>query len=130
MLNECRTALRITTTAYDGELCSLMDAGAHDLSIAGVRLPGTVAFQLVTSTVGTTTTSYYQDDSTLTDALVMRAIFTYTKMHFYESASDNDRVKESYDNQKAQLMHATGYTDYGEPDPEPDPDEDDGGDGE
>ena len=122
MLNECRQALRITTTAYDGELCSLMDAGAKDLTIAGVVLPGTVSFQLVSSG----NTSYYQDNSTLTDALVMRAIFTYTKMYFFEASSDNDRVKESYNIQKTQLMHATGYTDYGEPDPEPEPD--DGGD--
>ena len=123
MLNECRQALRIKTEAYDGELCSLMDAGARDLAIAGVKLPGTVAFQLVTSGQ----TSHYQDDSTLTDALVMRAIFTYTKMHFFEAASENDRVKESYGIQKTQLMHATGYTDYGEPDDEPDDGEEEGG---
>jgi hypothetical protein len=120
MLNECRQALRITTEAYDGELCSLMDAGARDLTIAGVKLPGTVSFQLVTSTVGTVTTSYYQDDSTLTDALVMRAIFTYTRMNF-GSPEDFDRLREGYNAQKTQLMHATGYTDYGEPDPEPNP---------
>ena len=123
MLKECRDALRIKTEAYDGELCSLMDAGARDLAIAGVELPGTVSFQLVTSTVGTVTTSYYQDDSTLKDALVMRAIFTYTRMNF-GSPDDYDRLKEGYNIQKTQLMHATGYTDYGE---EP---EEDGGDGE
>ena len=82
MLNECRKALRITTEAYDGELCSLMDAGARDLAIAGVTLPGTVSFTLVSTTVGTSTVTYYQDDSTLADALVARAIFTYTRMHF------------------------------------------------
>ena len=113
MLKECRQALRITTEAYDGELCSLMDAGAKDLTIAGVRLPGTVAFQLVTSTVGTETTSYYKDDSTLKDALVMRAIFTYARMNF-GSPSDYDRLREGYNVQKTQLMHATGYTDYGD----------------
>jgi len=133
MLNECRQALRITTEAYDGDLCLLMDAGARDLTIAGVKIPGTVAFQLVTTTVGTATTSHYQDDSTLTDALVMRAIFTYTRMHF-GSPEDYERLKEGYNVQKVQLMHATGYTDYGEePDPEPEgegaEDPDEGGDG-
>ena len=114
MLNECRQALRITTEAYDGELCSLMDAGAQDLAIAGVVLPGTVAFAA--------TESGMQDNSTLTDALSMRAILTYVRCHF-GSPEDYDRVKASYDEQKAQLMHATGYTDYGE---EPEPN---GGDG-
>ena len=42
MLKECRKALRIVATDYDGELCDLMDAAAHDLTIAGVSLPGKV----------------------------------------------------------------------------------------
>ena len=128
MLQECRQALRITTEAYDGELCLLMDAGAKDLEVAGVKLPGTVSFQLVSTTVGTVTTSYYQDDSTLKDALVMRAIFTYARMNF-GSPDDFERVKESYDVQKTQLMHATGYTDYGEPEPEEGDGPDEEGDG-
>ena len=106
MLNECRKALRITTEAYDGELCSLMDAGARDLAIAGVTLPGTVSFAQTEQGI--------HDNSTLTDALVMRAVFTYVKLHFFSASEDNDRVKESYNIQKTQLMHATGYTDYGE----------------
>lgn len=125
MLKECRQALRITTNAYDGELCSLMDAGAMDLQIAGVQLPGTVSFQLVSSG----TTSYYQDDSTLTDALVMRAIFTYADWLFFKDAPNQDAKREIYNLQKVQLMHATGYTDYGE-DQETEPDPGDGGDGE
>lgn len=126
MLSECRKALRITTEAYDGELCSLMDAGARDLAIAGVQLPGTVSFTLVSTTTGTgnnqVTETYYRDDSTLTDALAMRAIFTYVRMHF-GSPDDWERVRESYNIQKTQLMHATGYTDYGE-DEETEPEED------
>lgn len=119
MLKECRQALRITTEAYDGELCSLMDAGAKDLTIAGVVLPGTVSFELVSQTVGQATVTYWQDNSTLADALVMRAIFTYVRLNF-GSPDDFERLKDSYGTQKTQLMHATGYTDYGEdPDPEP-----------
>lgn len=107
MLSECRKALRITTGAYDGELCSLMDAGARDLTIAGVVLPGTVSFEQTNKGI--------TDNSTLTDALVMRAIFTYVRMHF-GSPADYDKLAESYELQKALLMHATGYTDYGEDD--------------
>ena len=103
MLKECKLALRITADAYDGELCSLMDAAAHDLAIAGVTLPGTVSF--------TVTQSGIQDTSTLTDSLCMRAVFTYVRMHF-GSPNDYERLKESYNTQKVQLMHADGYTDY------------------
>ena len=58
------------------------------------------------------------DNSTLTDALVMRAIFTYVRAHF-GSPPDYDRLVEAYDTQKVQLMHASGYTDYGEEETEP-----------
>jgi len=103
MLNECKQALRITATVYDGELCSLMDAGAKDLTIAGVVLPGTVAFQ--------NTNQGIVDSSTLTDALCMRAIFTYVRMNF-GSPDDYERLQEAYHTQKVQLMHASDYTDY------------------
>ena len=105
MLKECKLALRITATAYDGELCSLMDAAAHDLTIAGVVLPGTVAFEQTNKGI--------TDNSTLTDALCQRAIFTYVRLNF-GSPDDYERLRESYNVQKVQLMHATGYTDYGE----------------
>ena len=111
MLKECRLAMRISAEAYDGELCSLMDAGAKDLTAAGVVLPGTVSFELVSQTVGQETVTYWQDNSTLKDALCMRAIFTYARMHF-GSPDDFDRLKESYNTQKVQLMHAQDYTDY------------------
>ena len=111
MLKECRDALRITTEAYDGELVSLMKAGAQDLRIAGVVIPGTVNFKLVTTTSGQTTTSHWEDAGSLNDPLVLRAIFTYTRMLF-GSPDDYDRVKESYETQKVQLMHASGYTAY------------------
>ena len=124
MLMECKQALRITTDAYDVELCSLMGAAAKDLKIAGVIIPGTVAFSTTVTTAGTTTV----DASTLSDPLVMRAIFTYVRTHF-GSPADYDRLKESYNTQKVQLMHADGYTDYGGTDPETD-DGEGGGDGE
>lgn len=109
MLTECRLAMQITDAEYDPELCMLMDAGAKDLEIAGIVLPGTVSFAA--------TEQGMQDNSTLTDALVMRAIFTYVRMHF-ESPADYERLAASYDTQKVQLMHATGYTAYpGDPEP-------------
>jgi len=105
MLNECKLALRVTAEAYEPELCSLMEAGARDLEIAGVVLPGTVSF--------TETTEGMQDNSTLKDALCMRAIFTYARMRF-GSPADYDKLAEAYETQKVQLMHAADYTDYGE----------------
>lgn len=89
MLEIVKTALRITTTAYDSELTYLIDAAQLDLGIAGVVLPDEL------------------------DALVKKAVITYCKMSF-GLPEDYDRLKRSYDEQKAQLSNATGYTDWGE----------------
>ncbi len=85
MLEKVKLALRITTDAYDSELNDLIEAAQLDMGIAGVTIP------------------------TELDALVSRAIVTYCKIHFGEP-NDYDRLKASYDEQKAQLSMATGYT--------------------
>ena len=89
MLEKIKISLRITTNAFDGEITDLINAALADLSIAGV----------------TTTTE--------TDPLVIMAVTTYCRVHFGEPP-DFDRLKKSYDNQKAQLQTATGYTNWGE----------------
>lgn len=85
MLNKVKLALRITTDAFDSELTDLIASAKLDLGIAGVALPGPL------------------------DELVTRAIITYCKMSF-GLPEDYDRLKKSYDEQKAQLVTATGYT--------------------
>ena len=85
MLEKVKLALRITTDAYNAELNDLIEAAQLDMGIAGVTIP------------------------TELDALVSRAIVTYCKIHFGEP-DDYDRLKASYDEQKAQLSMATGYT--------------------
>ena len=82
-------ALRITTTAFDDELLDLISAAKTDLGIAGVTLPSEL------------------------DAICNRAVVTYCKIHFGEP-DDYDRLKASYDEQKAQLSMATGYTTWTE----------------
>ena len=89
MLEMVKTALRIKTTAYDSELTYLIAAAKLDLGIAGVVLPGEL------------------------DELVTRAIITYCKLSF-GIPEDYDRLKVSYDEQKAQLSTATGYTNWGD----------------
>ncbi len=87
MLNKVKMALRIVTNSYDSELTDLIEAAKQDLGIAGVIVPASL------------------------DALVTRAIITYCKMSF-GLPEDYDRLKASYDEQKAQLSNATGYTDW------------------
>lgn len=87
MLNKVKMALRIVTNSFDSELTDLIEAAKQDLGIAGVIVP------------------------TELDAIVTRAIITYCKMLF-GLPEDYDKLKASYDEQKAQLSNATGYTDW------------------
>lgn len=87
MLKKVKLALRISTDVYNSELNDLIDAAKLDLGVAGVVVPQTV------------------------DALVTKAIITYCKMSF-GLPEDYDRLKRSYDEQKAQLSNATGYTNW------------------
>lgn len=86
-LADVRLALRITTDAFDKELSDLMSAAEMDLALAGVT------------------------NTSTEDPLVRRAVITYVKLHFGQP-DDYDRLKKSYDEQKAQLKTATGYTDW------------------
>lgn len=87
MLEKVKMALRISTDAYNDELNDLIEAAKVDMGIAGVLIPEEV------------------------DAIVTKAIITYCKMSF-GLPEDYDKLKKSYDEQKAQLSNATGYTDW------------------
>lgn len=89
LLEKVKLALRLTRPDYDEELTGYINSAIVDLGIAGVVLPG-------------------EDDS-----IVETAIITYCKLHFSAlSDGEYDRLKRSYDEQKAQLVSATGYTDW------------------
>lgn len=83
MLEKVKRALRLTVAAYDEELSDLIEAALLDLGIAGVS----------------------GSDG---DPLINRAVITYCRVNF-GSPSDYDRMKASYDEQKAQLQMASGY---------------------
>ena len=103
MLSEAKKALRVTVNNYDAEIAALLMAGASDLEMAGIVLPGTVTFSLQNDTV--------TDNSTLTDPLSQRAVFTYAAMRF-GNPPNYEQLRDAYETQKCQLMHARAYTDY------------------
>lgn len=89
ILEKTKLNLRIAddNTAFDEEIQDIIDAALCDLGIAGVS---------------------NTDDS---DALVLRAVLTYVKMHFGE-CDDYERLKQSYDEQKSQMSMSSGYTNW------------------
>lgn len=90
MLELLKTALRITTDDFDEELQHLINSGLIDLGFGGMS------------------SDISLDNA---DPVITQAIITYCKMNF-GLPEDYDRLKRSYDEQKAQLGMATGYTDF------------------
>lgn len=89
MLERVKTALRVTTDAFDDELTALIESAKLDLGIVDIR----------------------EDVIETPNALVGLAIVTYCKMHFGEP-DEYERLKASYDEQKAQLITSEKYTDW------------------
>lgn len=85
MLDAVKNAMWITTEAYDAELARLINAACADLGAVGVTA-----------------------ESTTEDPLLIAAIVTYCRLNF-GTPDDYDRLKRSYDEQKAQLITCTGY---------------------
>ena len=85
MLQAVKLALRIVTDSFDAELTDLINAALVDLRLAGIS---------------------NQDTD---DPLIRRAVITYCRLNFGQP-DDYDRLKKSYDEQKAQMGMATGYT--------------------
>lgn len=97
LLDKVKTACRVTSKAYDDELTDLIVAGLSDIGITDVKPE-----MLCPS-----------DDL---DPLVQRAVITYCKMNFgFANLPEYqyDRLKDSYDEQKKQLLMSSRYTDFG-----------------
>ena len=109
MLKELKNAMRITIDHHDALLANFLMAGADDLKIAGVVTTETVSFTMGTS-------GEVVDTSTMTDAKLTQAVLTYAAAaaeRFWNGPSA-EKLHDAYEEQKCQLMHATGYTNYGE----------------
>lgn len=83
MLNKVKTALRIATDRFDNEIGDLIESAKADLGIVA---------------------EIVNED----DALTRQAIITYCRLHFGQP-DDYDRLKQSYDEQKAQLRANPNY---------------------
>lgn len=89
VLAKVKTALRIVDTEFDDEITDLILSAMADLDIAGADGANVI----------------------LDNVLARMAVITYCKMHFGE-VDEYDRLKKSYDEQKAQMSMATGYTEW------------------
>ena len=88
ILDRVKMARRLTTDAFDDELNDLIEEGAADLGVVGIDCGEINGGQV--------------------RPLIMRAVVTYCCLNF-GSPENYDKLKASYDEQKAQLQMATGY---------------------
>lgn len=96
LLDKVKTACRVTSTAYDAELTDLIASALDDLGLTDI-LPSVLV----------------DNDSTISP-LIRKAVITYCRVNFGSVTVENyDRLKASYDEQKAQLLMASGYTNWG-----------------
>lgn len=96
LLDDVKIACRVTSTAFNTELTDLISSARKDLGISDIK------------------ESLLLESATL-DPLIKQAIITYCKMNFgFQSDDYYSRLKASYDEQKAQLLMASTYTDWGD----------------
>lgn len=90
ILEKVKLSLRIMTDDFDDEIIDLINACLDDLGIAGITSEDT------------------------TNPLIIRAIQTYCKLNFgdIEGVEMLEKIKKSYDEQKAQLSMNSNYTDW------------------
>ena len=93
MLDKIKLALLISTNDFDDELINLMYSAFIDLNIGDIDPDKT--------------------ESSTTDPAIIQAVITYCGYQFeliHGSLERSAAFKRSYDEQKAQLGMATGYT--------------------
>lgn len=83
-----RTLRIMNATIFDEDITDMIEAAKLDLGLAGVT------------------------NTDVTDPLVIQAVETYCKMRFGDPEK-YDQLKAAYDEQKAQMGMATGYTTWG-----------------
>ena len=88
LLDDVKTALRVSGTALDFEVQDLIDAAKADLQLSGV----------------------HADKIVDTDPLIKRAVIVYAKAHFGWDNPEADRFAKSYDMLKQHLTLSTEYT--------------------
>jgi hypothetical protein len=88
-LIEVKVALRVSNTAFDGEITDLIAAARQDLILSGV----------LSAKANSTT-----------DSLIKRAIICYCKAHFGWDNPDHERLLSAYHQLKMHLTLAGDYT--------------------
>lgn len=92
LMERVKLALRVTGDDFDEEITGLIRAAFLDLGITDINSDAL---------------------NEAPDPLISLAVITFVKINFGQP-DEYDRLKKSYDEQKAQLLMSSNYTDYTE----------------
>lgn len=92
LLDKVKVACRVTTATFDDKLTDLIHASLADMGLTDISSDVLV--------------------DTEPDPLILQAICTYCACNF-GNPENYDRLKASYDEQKAQLLMSSAFTDWG-----------------
>lgn len=92
LLDDVKITLGVSGEDFDGMISDLIEAAKADLGITDIDV----------DTIG------------CNEPLMKRAIITYCRLNFsvFGLPDGYDQLKRSYDEQKAQMSMATGYTEW------------------
>lgn len=93
LLDKVKMACRVTTATFDNELTDLIHAALGDMGLTDISSEVLI--------------------DTDPDPLIQKAICTYCACNF-GNPENYDRLKASYDEQKAQLLMSSAYTNWGD----------------
>lgn len=93
LLDDAKTACRVASSAFDTEINDLISSALLDLGITDIQA------SLLVSENPT--------------PLIKQAVLTYVKMNFGFQNEQYARYKSAYDEQKAQLLMSSEYTEWG-----------------
>jgi len=85
LIDDIKTALRISNTAFDSEISDLISAAKKDLELSGIL------------------------NVDETDPLIKRAITVYVKANFGWNNPDSEKLQQSYNMLKAHLSLSQEY---------------------
>lgn len=105
LLDKVKVACRVTSDVFDDELTDMIDAGLADMGITDIN---PILLQL----------NDEDDQENTLYPLIQRAVITYCKMNFGFANMPEyqyDRMKDSYDEQKKQLLMSSDYNRWGVP---------------
>lgn len=92
LIDDVKKALGVMGCDFDSMISDLIEAAKADLGVTNIGVDGLAD----------------------TNPLLKRAIITYCRLNFsvFGLPDGYDKLKESYDEQKAQMSMATGYTEW------------------